>query len=57
MFEKNDKYFVGKNTCGAKLFVDINDIRNAQVNGVDSSSAIVIQPGINNSLLIPIKFQ
>lgn len=56
-FIRNDKYTVGKNSIGARLFMRPNDIRNLQVNGIDSSSIKEIQSYSENAILIPLVFQ
>lgn len=56
-FLKNDKYLVGKNSCGAHLFMKINSMENIQVNGSSSNSIRILNPGDQNVILIPITFQ
>ncbi len=56
-FSDNDKYLVGKNSTGSKLFMRISDIQNIQVSTSDSSSSITLHNGESNAIMIPIVFQ
>ncbi len=56
-FTDNDKYLIGKNSTGSKLFMRISDIQNIQVKTSDSSSSVSLQNGESNALLIPIVYQ
>lgn len=56
-YSDNDKYLVGGNSTGSKLFLRISDIQNMQVSTSDSSSSITLQNGQQNALLIPIVYQ
>lgn len=53
-FLSDDKYLVGKNSMGARLFMKLGDI---QVNGINTGSSKVIHAGSENSILIPIVYQ
>jgi hypothetical protein len=53
----NDRYTVGKNTLGSKLFLRANDIETLQVNGVDTGSVRLLESGESNAILIPLVFQ
>lgn len=56
-FHKNDKFLVGQNSCGARLFMKIPNMENIQVNGSSSNSIRILDPGDQNVILIPITFQ
>lgn len=56
-FLLDDKYTIGRNTIGSKLFMRANDITTIQVDGVDTSSSKVIPSGETSAILIPIVFQ
>lgn len=56
-FNQFDRYLVGKNTLGSKLFIRLNDISGIQTQGSDPSSIKTILPGEENALLVPIVFQ
>lgn len=56
-FSDNDKYLIGKNSTGSKLFMRISDIQNLQVSTSDSASSITLQQGQSNAILIPIVYQ
>lgn len=56
-FADNDKYLVGKNSTGSKLFMRISDIQNIQVSTSDASSSITLHNGESNAIMIPIVFQ
>lgn len=56
-FSDNDKFLVGKNSCGSKLFMRISDIQNIQVSTSDASSSVTLHNGESNALMIPIVFQ
>ncbi|BBI90397.1 hypothetical protein HYO65_gp005 [Tenacibaculum phage PTm1] len=54
---QNDKYLVGKNSVGARLFTQFNQMSSVQVNGIDTSSALQIHTGDSNSVIVPLVFQ
>lgn len=54
---ENDKYLVGQNSCGAKLFPKITSLQNIQVNGSSANSIRILNAGDTNNILIPIVFQ
>lgn len=56
-FVDQDKYLVGANSVGARMFMRLNDISNVQVNGVDTTSSKQIKSGDTNAILIPLIFQ
>ena len=56
-FLKKDKFLVGKNSCGARLFMKVSNMENIQVNGSSSNSIRILNPGDQNVILIPIVFQ
>lgn len=56
-FTDNDKYLLGRNSTGSKLFMRVSDIQNIQVKTSDSSSSVTLQNGQENALLIPIVYQ
>ena len=54
-FDKNDKYLIGKYTCGAYLFMNPTSYSDISVNGIDNTSGIKLS---NLSMIeIPITFQ
>lgn len=56
-FYDNDKYLVGQNSTGSKLFMRISDIQNLQVSASDSSSSTTLHQGQSNAILIPMVYQ
>lgn len=54
---KDDKYLVGKNSIGSRLFVQFNQISAVQVDGIDNSSALQIAPSETNAIIVPLVFQ
>lgn len=56
-FIDNDRYAVGQNTCGAFLFPEFTNVQNIQVNGSNSAAVRILNPGDENAILIPVKFQ
>lgn len=56
-YEKNDKFLVGKNTCGSTMFASVNSVNSFQVQGIDTSASKEMYTGDEDALLIPIKFQ
>lgn len=55
-FVQNDKYMIGKNSVGSRLFVK-PVMADLQVNGSENTAIRQIHSGETNALLIPIKFQ
>lgn len=53
----DDKYLVGKNSVGARLFTQPNQMSSIQVNGIDTSSAVQIHSGDSNAIIVPLVFQ
>lgn len=56
-FKNDDKYLVGKNSTGSKLFMRVSDTQNIQVTTSDSTSSVVLHNGEQNAIMIPIVFQ
>ena len=56
-FIEDDRYLVGKNTCGSYLFVGPTTFNQLNVNGIDARSTKEIEVGDNNAIVIPIVFQ
>lgn len=56
-YSDNDKYLIGKNSTGSKLFMRISDIQNLQVSTSDSASSVTLQQGQSNAILIPMVYQ
>ena len=56
-FRQNDKYLIGKPTCGAKLFMQVNNHASLQVPSSDTAAAMSINQGSENAVLIPLIFQ
>lgn len=52
-----DRYSVGQNTCGAFLFPEFTNIQNLQVNDSNSAAVRILNPGDENAILIPVRFQ
>lgn len=53
----DDKYLVGKNSVGARLYAQFNQLTSIQVDGIDTSSALQIHSGDSNAIIVPIVFQ
>jgi len=56
-FVDNDRYLIGKNTCGAYLYLAPTQIDTIMVDGVDARAKREVFPGENNSIIIPVIFQ
>ncbi len=56
-FIDNDRYLIGKDTCGSYLFLGPVTYNQLLINGVDARAYKTVQPGNNNALVIPIIFQ
>lgn len=56
-FNVNDKYVIGKNSTGSRLFMRVSDIQNMQVTSSDSSASVILHNGEENALMIPIVYQ
>jgi hypothetical protein len=56
-FEENDKYLLGKNSCGSYLFIAANSHESIIVDGKSSVSTKKIEFGGDNALLVPIVYQ
>lgn len=56
-FHEYDKFLVGQNSCGARLFPKFTSLQNIQVNGSSSNSIRILNTGDTNNILIPIVFQ
>jgi len=56
-FAVNDRYLIGYNSCGARLFIRLSDISMIQTNGNAASSYRTLDVGDNSAILIPVVFQ
>lgn len=56
-FNKNDKYLIGLNSCGARLFVEPSSRDLIQVNGSSADAYMELNGGLDNAIYIPITFQ
>ena len=56
-FRDNDKYLVGPNSCGANLFLQVNDIDEIKITGNEINSKKLVSAGRESALRIPIRFQ
>jgi len=56
-FTDNDRYLIGKNTCGAYLYMAPSTIDQLLVDGTDVRASKFIQNGDGNGLEIPVTFQ
>jgi hypothetical protein len=56
-FISNDRYLVGKNTCGSYLFVAPSTFDQLLVDGTDYRAVRTVGTGENNAIQIPIVYQ
>ena len=56
-FLDNDRFLVGKDTCGSYLFLAPSTFNQLNVNGIDARSTKTITTGDNNAIVIPVIFQ
>lgn len=56
-FNENDRYLVGKNTCGSYLYLAPVNIDQLLVDGTDYRAKRTLKSGENNGIEIPIVFQ
>ena len=56
-FNENDKYLIGLNSCGARLFVEPSSRDLIQVNGSSADAYMELNGGLDNAIYIPITFQ
>lgn len=56
-FEPDDQYLLGGKSCGAYMFIAVNDETSLQVNGDDDLSNIKISIGQNSAIQIPLVYQ
>ena len=56
-YVSDDKYTVGRNSVGSRLFTQVNQMSSVQVNGINSASSLEIHAGDSNSIIVPIVFQ
>lgn len=56
-FNQNDKYLVGLNSCGARLFINPSALSLIQVNGSTAEAYLELLSGEDNALYIPVVFQ
>lgn len=57
LFNPNDKFLIGTNTCGARLVVNPASKDFIQVNGSNQEAYFEVLPGEENAVFIPIMFQ
>lgn len=56
-FAPNDRYLIGKKTCGAYLMVAPASVQQLMANGTDYRSTYVLEQGEDKAIRIPILFQ
>ena len=56
-FFPNDRYLIGKKTCGAYLMVAPASVQQLMANGTDYRSTYVLEQGEDKAIRIPILFQ
>ena len=56
-FFPNDRYLIGKNTCGAYLMVAPANVQQLLVNGTDYRSNYFLEQGEDKAIRIPVLFQ
>jgi hypothetical protein len=56
-FSNDDRYLVGKNTCGCYFYAGVTNRNTLLVNGNDSLSKLNIEFGEENEIKIPLIFQ
>ena len=56
-FAPNDRYLIGKKTCGSYLMVAPASVQQLMVNGTDYRSTYVLEQGEDKAIRIPILFQ
>lgn len=56
-FIENDRYLIGKNTCGSYLFLGPSTFNQLNVNGIDARSTQEVKTGEGNAIVIPVIFQ
>jgi hypothetical protein len=56
-FVDNDRFLVGKDTCGSYLFLAPSTFNQLNVNGIDARSTYQVNTGNDNAILIPVIFQ
>ena len=56
-FAPNDRYLIGKKTCGSYLIVAPANVQQLMVNGTDYRSTYVLEQGEDKAIRIPILFQ
>jgi hypothetical protein len=56
-FSPNDRYLIGKKTCGAYLMLAPANVQQLMVNGTDYRSTYVLEQGEDKAIRIPVLFQ
>lgn len=56
-FAPNDRYLIGKKTCGAYLMMAPANVQQLMVNGTDYRSTYVLEQGEDKAIRIPILYQ
>jgi len=56
-FFNNDRFLIGKNTCGAYLYLAPSSYSDIIVNGTDYRAVKTVQTGSGNAISIPLIFQ
>jgi hypothetical protein len=56
-FVDNDRFLVGRKTCGSYLFLAPSTFNQLNVNGIDARSTKTISAGDDNAIIIPVIFQ
>jgi hypothetical protein len=56
-FVDNDRFLVGRKTCGSYMFLAPSTFNQLNVNGIDARSTKTVNTGDANSIIIPVIFQ
>lgn len=56
-FLDNDRFLVGKETCGSYLYLAPSTFNQLNVNGIDARSTKTVISGDDNAIIIPVIFQ
>jgi hypothetical protein len=56
-FIDNDRYLIGRNTCGSYLFLGPSTFNQLNVDGIDARATLEIKAGDENAVIIPVVFQ
>ena len=56
-FVDNDRFLVGRKTCGSYMFLAPSTFNQLNVNGIDARSTKTVNTGDDNAIIIPVIFQ